>query len=97
MEEYPLVSVIIRVLNGEAYVGAALDSVLAQGYRPIDVVIVDGGSTDRTVDVVSGYPAPVRLYCELAPGAAAGRQRGVMESRGSFLSWTPTISGCQRS
>jgi glycosyltransferase involved in cell wall biosynthesis len=87
MQDYPLVSVVIPVLNGEAYLGAAIDSVLAQDYRPLEVVVIDNGSTDRTIDVVSGYPAPVRLYCELTPGAAAGRQRGVMESRGSFLAF----------
>lgn len=86
MEQNSLVSVIIPVLNGEAYIVPAIESVLAQDYRPIEIVVVDGGSTDRTIEVVNRYP-DVRVSVDPTSGAAAGRARGVTEARGRYLAF----------
>jgi glycosyltransferase involved in cell wall biosynthesis len=49
------VTIVIPALNEEAFIGPCLDSVLAQDERDLDVIVVDGGSTDRTVRIVQRY------------------------------------------
>lgn len=53
--EQPLVSVIIPTLNEERAVSTCLDAVLAQSYRNLEVLVIDGGSTDRTIELVEAY------------------------------------------
>ena len=51
----PLVSVIMPVYNASAYVVEALDSVLASTYRPLEVIVMNDGSTDNSLEVVQAY------------------------------------------
>jgi glycosyltransferase involved in cell wall biosynthesis len=60
MSELPLVSVITVCRNSIATLAHAIDSVLGQSYRPIEYVIVDGASTDGTLDVIKGYESKFR-------------------------------------
>ena len=48
----PLVSVMIGAYNAESYVAEAIESVLVQTYKPLEVIVVDDGSTDATGDIV---------------------------------------------
>src|SRR4051794_14489175 len=54
-DDRPLCSLIVPAYNVERYVAAAIDSALAQTYRPLEIVVVDDGSTDRTAEIVAGY------------------------------------------
>lgn len=74
----PCISVIIPVRNGERYLGAAIESVLAQHYRPLEVLVVNDGSTDNTAAVVQHYAAQ-SVVCITQPpgGAASARNAGV--------------------
>jgi glycosyltransferase involved in cell wall biosynthesis len=56
----PLISCIVPVFNGERYLKEALDSIRAQTYRPLEIVVVDDGSTDGTAAVVATYDDQVR-------------------------------------
>jgi glycosyltransferase involved in cell wall biosynthesis len=71
------VGVVIAARNGAEYIGEALDSALTQVPRPVDVVVVDDGSTDDTVSVVLGYSSPVRCIQQARLGPAAARNAGV--------------------
>src|SRR5437773_658687 len=51
----PLVSVIVPVYNGERFVGAALESILAQDYQPTEVIVVDDGSADNSAAVARSF------------------------------------------
>jgi glycosyltransferase involved in cell wall biosynthesis len=83
----PLVSVIIPVYNGERYLAEAIGSVLAQTYRPVEIIVVDDGSTDGSADVAKRFDSPVRYDFQPNSGAGAARNRGVGLAQGSFLAF----------
>jgi glycosyltransferase involved in cell wall biosynthesis len=78
-------SVIIPVCNGAAIVSRAIDSVLQQTYPPLEIVVVDDGSTDDTLRIVQAYGGKVRCMSLPHSGfVGAVRNRGILESRGSY-------------
>jgi glycosyltransferase involved in cell wall biosynthesis len=83
----PLVSVIIGAYNAARYLGEAIDSVLAQTHRRLELIVVDDGSTDGTGRVAEAYGAPVRCIRQENGGMAAARNRAIPEAQGSFLSF----------
>ncbi len=95
----PLVSVVIIVYNGEAYVGTAIESVLAQSFADFELIVVDDGSTDGTRAVVARYEAldpRVRVVHRTNGGLSAARNSGITASQGTWLAfldcddwWTP--------
>jgi len=79
------VSCVVPVFNGELYLREALDSVLAQTYRSIEIIVVDDGSTDATPDVVATYGDRVRYLRQENAGPAAARNRGLRQARGELI------------
>ncbi|PSB57691.1 hypothetical protein C7B77_07490 [Chamaesiphon polymorphus CCALA 037] len=86
MENLPLVSVVIPIYNRENYLAAALDSVFAQTYRPIEVIAVDDGSTDRSGDIVRSYPE-VRYFYQSNQGVSVARNTGIAAAQGEFIAF----------
>lgn len=82
--DWPLVSVIVAACNRERYLAAALDSVFAQDYHPLEVILVDDGSTDNTVEVARRYPE-VRIISQPNQGVAAARNAGIAAARGDLI------------
>jgi glycosyltransferase involved in cell wall biosynthesis len=82
----PLVSVIIPVHNMGRYLGDALRSVFAQDYRPIEVIVVDDGSTDDTAEVARSFDDVGYLH-QAHQGVAAARNEGIAQSRGEFVAF----------
>ena len=82
----PLASVIVPVYNGERFLAAALDSIFAQDYHPIEVIVVDDGSNDRTGEIARSFVG-VRLLVQENQGQAAARNRGIHEARGEFIAF----------
>jgi glycosyltransferase involved in cell wall biosynthesis len=92
-----LVSAIIPTYNRADFVCTAIDSVLAQTWRNIEIIVVDDGSADNTRDVIATYGDRVRYFYQDNAGASAARNRGIAESSGvivAFLdsddTWLPT-------
>jgi glycosyltransferase involved in cell wall biosynthesis len=85
-DDRPLVSVIVPVYNGERHLRDALESILAQDYRPIEVIVVDDGSTDRSAEIVRQF-SEIRLISQPNQGPAAARNRGILASRGSLIAF----------
>jgi glycosyltransferase involved in cell wall biosynthesis len=83
----PLVSAIIPVYNGERYLVEAVESVLAQTYRPLEILVIDDGSTDGSAEAASRLAPPVRAFLQPHSGAAAARNRGIALARGSFFAF----------
>lgn len=78
----PLVSVIIPTYNNQQTIAVCLESIRQQTYDPLEVIVVDGGSTDRTVEICNRY-AEIVLETDL--GMAAARHRGAEEATGTWL------------
>jgi glycosyltransferase involved in cell wall biosynthesis len=83
----PLVSCIVPVFNGERYLAEALDSILAQSYRPLEIIVADDGSTDGTPAVVASYGDRVRYESQPTAGPAATRNLGLRTARGAFVAF----------
>lgn len=82
-----LVTCVVVSWNSEQHLGAAIDSVLAQTYRPIEVLVVDAESSDDSMRVASSFPAPVRALSIPDRGPAATRNAGVSAARGAFVAF----------
>jgi len=83
----PLVSCIVPVFNGELYLADALDSVLAQTYRPLQLIVSDDGSTDGTAGIAATYGERIVYLRERNAGPAAARNRGLRAAQGSFVAF----------
>jgi glycosyltransferase involved in cell wall biosynthesis len=82
-----LVSVIIPAHNSRQYIVAALDSVLAQKQRPLEILVVDDGSADGTPELMRGYSPEVRVIEQRQRGHPAARNVGIRAATGDFLSF----------
>jgi glycosyltransferase involved in cell wall biosynthesis len=83
----PEISVILPVYNGEVFVVEALESVFRQGYDPLEVIVVDDGSTDRTGEIVRGYGDRVRYCHQDNAGPAAARNVGLRAASGEVFAF----------
>lgn len=81
----PTVSCIIPAFNCARYLGEAIDSVLAQTYRPAEIIVIDDGSTDGTADVAASYKSYVRYLHQTNSGPAAARNHGLRVANGDFM------------
>jgi glycosyltransferase involved in cell wall biosynthesis len=81
----PLVTVIIPSFNSEQYIGETLQSVLDQTYRPLEVIAVDDGSTDRSPAILRSYGTAVRVVRQPNQGRSVARNRGLDEAFGEYV------------
>jgi glycosyltransferase involved in cell wall biosynthesis len=89
-----IVSVIIPILNMRRYLAEAVDSVRAQTYRDWELLLIDDGSTDGSLDLAADYarrdPARIRVLPNSgadAHGASAARNRGLRDARGEWIAF----------
>ncbi len=78
------ISVVIPVFNGERYLSAALDSAGAQSRPPLEIIVVDDGSTDGTAAILAARP-DVRVLRQPNQGPAAARNRGLGVAVGDYV------------
>jgi glycosyltransferase involved in cell wall biosynthesis len=78
-----LVSVIIPCYNSEAFLEEAIGSAMAQTYSPVEIIVVDDGSTDHSPEIAQRLP--VRYIRQPNSGLAASRNLGIRESKGSYI------------
>ncbi|MFC1574462.1 glycosyltransferase family A protein [Gemmatimonadota bacterium] len=82
----PLVSVVIPVHNGESHLVGALESVFAQDYDPLEVIVVDDGSTDATREVAESF-SDVTCLSQERQGPSAARNTGAAAAEGEFIAF----------
>jgi len=82
----PLVSVIVPVYNGDRFLAEAIDSIRRQDYRPLEIVVVDDGSTDGTPSVMSRLAGEEMRYVRQDnAGTPAARNTGLRLARGALV------------
>lgn len=91
-EERPFVSVIMAAYNGAEFIGETIESVLAQTYEPIELVVVDDASADATPEIVASYAElhPGRVRLERGSerlGPCRRRNDAIDRSSGSLIAW----------
>jgi GT2 family glycosyltransferase len=96
------VSVLMVVRDGGAYLAAALDSVLGQTLPPAQVVVIDDGSTDGTLEVLHAYGSAVSVLTQPPTGVAAGMNKARRAAKHSLLAyldaddlWEPDSLECR--
>ncbi len=100
----PDISVIIPVYNGGKYLAEAIESVLAQTLEPLEVIVVDDGSTDQSLEIAGNFVPRVRIVSQENKGAGAARNTGIRVAKGAYLAfldaddlWTPQKLSIQHS
>lgn len=84
-ENVPLVSVCIPCYNNAPFVGEAIESALAQTHRNVEVIVVDDGSTDASVEVLRSFGSSIRFEAGPNRGANTARNRAFELSRGQYI------------
>src|SRR5438477_3130042 len=83
----PRVSVVIPNYNYAHFVGDAIDSVLAQTFADFEIIVVNNGSTDSSLEVLQRYEDRIRLFDQDNRGQAGARNRGIEESQGELIAF----------
>ena len=87
MSQKPLfVSVIIPVYNGERFLRRAIANVREQNYQPLEIIVVDDGSTDGTANIAAEH-REVRYFYQENQGPAAARNLGIKEAKGEAIAF----------
>ncbi|HPI71773.1 MAG TPA: glycosyltransferase family 2 protein [bacterium] len=85
MSALPLVSVVIPTFNRADLLPAAIDSVLGQTYERLEILVVDDGSTDHTMEVLRPYADRIRVIAGEHRGPSAARNLGMRAATGEYL------------
>lgn len=83
----PLITVVIPVYNGAAFLQEAITSVLSQNYSALEIIVVDDGSDDEIEAAVAALPVDVRFFRQANGGPAAARNRGVRDASGEYIAF----------
>lgn len=82
-----LVTCIIPAYNAAPYLAAAVESVRAQRYRPVEIIVVDDGSTDGTPDIAKSFGDAVTAVRQANQGPVVARNRGLDAANGAYIAF----------
>ena len=83
----PLVSVIVPSYNYLRYIDKCLESVINQDYPNIEVIVVDDGSTDGSLEYLKSLGGPIKVLQQNNEGVSIARNHGLLESKGEFIAF----------
>ena len=87
LPEQPLVSIVVPSFNQGQFLRATIDSILSQDYRPLEILVMDGGSRDQSVDVLKSYGEIPELHwvSEKDSGVVEAVNKGFAKARGQVI------------
>lgn len=88
MNKNPLVSIIIPVYNSENYIGKCIESILAQTYKNYEIILINDGSKDNSLDILKEYEkqnGKIKIYNQSNCGVANTRNNGIQYSSGEYI------------
>ena len=83
-----LISVVMPVYNSEKYVGRAIESILNQTYRDIELIIINDGSTDSSGTIIQHYADKdmrIKVITQINSGVSAARNAGIAAASGEWM------------
>lgn len=87
MNEGPLVSIVTPSLNQSQFIKETIDSVLSQDYPNIEYWVIDGGSTDETLDILRSYESRIKWLSEPDSGQSQAINHGWRLTKGEIITW----------
>src|SRR5271155_1305031 len=87
MRVSPLVSIITPSFNAARFLEATIRSVLDQDYPHIEYIVMDGGSTDGTLDILPSHRDQLTYFSAADDGAADAINKGFAKAQGKILAW----------
>lgn len=90
MKKYPLVSILIPLYNAERYFSETTESLLAQTYKNIEIIIIDDGSTDNSLNIARQYEGQhehIKVYTQENSGAQVARNKAFEMSNGEYIQY----------
>ena len=85
--EFPLISIVVPSYNQGQFIEDTLLSILNQDYPNLEVIVIDGGSTDKTVNVLERYSQNITFVSESDDGQSHAINKGFRMVKGSFVTW----------
>lgn len=87
-DDFPLVTVIIAVFNGEKHLEKTIKSILNQTYPSIELIIIDGGSKDNTINIINKYKHEIDYFIsEKDKGISDAFNKGILASTGTYINF----------
>lgn len=87
MNGNPLVSAVIPVFNGEKYIAESLQSVFQQSYKPIEIIVVDDGSTDSSLQIINKIPGEKKIITQQNKDVSEARNSGIENAKGEYIAF----------
>lgn len=87
MSANPTVSVVIPCYNAARFIGETLRSAVNQTHAPLEIIVIDDGSTDSSIQVAESFCSPVRVVRQANRGPQFARNRGIAEARGEWIAF----------
>jgi glycosyltransferase involved in cell wall biosynthesis len=88
MKEKPLISIVTPSFNQAQFIEATIESILSQNYPNLEYIIIDGGSTDGSIDIIKKYEKHLSFWCsEPDAGQYDAINKGFSHSTGEIMAW----------
>lgn len=83
----PYVSVVVPTYNSASFIIDTLSSVVNNGFQDVEIIVVDDGSSDQTVEIVKNHPSDIKLITQQNSGRGASRNKGVGQAKGKYIAF----------